>query len=114
MENIIDRTPSDVQYVENAPVFYFGVQANRVGTLPGKAEFQVVYAPREGRGWEYAHYRVFDKQNGIEVVEDRPLRPEEQAYFEAWVDRTKEDTGTMPAVKPRKPAVNDSINGTVG
>lgn len=103
MQNIIDRSPTDVQYVADAAVFYFGVLANKISTLPGKAEFQVVYAPREGRGWEYAHYRVFDKQNGISVLEDRPLNAAEQAHFEAWLERTKLDTGHMPAVGYKKP-----------
>lgn len=104
MKKLMDLSPSDVQYVADAAVFYFGVRADGIGELPGKAEFHVVYSPRDGRGWEYSCYRVFDKRNGITVVEDRPLEPDEQSYFEAWMERTKLETGHMPKVSPQKPA----------
>ncbi len=102
LTNLTNLSPSDVQYVADAAIFYFGVRADRIGELPGKAEFHVVYSPREGRGWEYAYYRVFDKRNGIAVLEDRPLEPDEQSYFEAWIERSKMETGHIPKVTRKK------------
>ncbi len=102
MKKLVDLAPNDVQYVADAAIFYFGVRADDIGKLPGKAEFQVVYSPREGRGWEYANYRVFDKRNGIAVLEDRPLEPDEQTYFEAWIERSKLETGHIPKITRKK------------
>ena len=80
----------------DATLFYFGTATVDINTLPGKANFEIVYSPRENSGWEFVSYQWFEQKNGMAVLERRDLEPDEITYFERLILLSKKKTGTQP------------------
>lgn len=93
MSTLVDSQPTDIAHHDGSVIFYFGVRASLINQLPGKSEFQVVYSPKDGYGWEHVVYRLFDERNGMTVVSRRSLEQDETTYFEDLLVRSKTDTG---------------------
>ena len=98
MTTLVDRQATDIAYHDSAVIFYFGVRAATINQLPGKTEFEVVYSPKDGYGWEHVVYRLFDQRNGMTVLSRRSLTSDETAYFERALIKLKTDTGNSPVV----------------
>lgn len=98
MTTLVDRQATDIAYHDGAVIFYFGVRAVAINQLPGKTEFEVVYSPKDGYGWEHVVYRLFDQRNGMTVLNRRSLTPDETTYFEHVLAKLKTDTGNSPIV----------------
>jgi hypothetical protein len=98
MTTLVDSQPTDIVHRDGSVIFYFGVRASSVNQLPGKTEFEVVYSPKDGNGWEAVVYRLFEQRNGMSVVSRRNLEPNEIAYFERLLTKLKTDTGSSPVI----------------
>src|SRR4051794_36178338 len=98
MNSLIDALPTAVQHHEGSTNFYYGVHPHKIQHLPAKAEFFVIYSPKNDDGWQFVKYRMFGNESGMAVIERRDLSPEEIAYFEHQAKLSKHDTGTTPAV----------------
>lgn len=98
MSSLLDIEPTDIKHTADFTLFYFGVREQQINSLAGNSEFKVIYSPTEHYGWEYVHYRMFQDQNGMAVLERRSLEPAEQAHFERLMATSKKDTGTTQAV----------------
>jgi hypothetical protein len=98
MYGLIDVPPTAIQHHDGSTNFYYGVQPHRIQYLPEQAEFSVVYSPKDGDGWQFVKYRMFENSSGMAVIERRNLTADEIAYFEEQRRLTKHDTGTAYAV----------------
>lgn len=98
MTMLVDRQPTDIVHRDGSVIFYYGVRASSINQLPGKTEFEVVYSPKEGYGWEAVVYRLFEQRNGMAVVSRRSLEPNEIAHFERLLVKMKTDTGSSPVI----------------
>lgn len=98
MSGLIDVPPTAVQHHDGSMNFYYGVQPHKIQYLPEKAEFSVVYSPKNGDDWQFVTYRMFENGSGMAVIERRDLEPDEVAYFEELSKNSKHDTGTTHAV----------------
>lgn len=98
MTGLTDVPPTAVQHHDGSTNFYYGVQPYRIQYLPEQAEFAVVYSPKDGDGWQYVKYRMFENESGMAVIERRDLEPSEIAYFETLRKNAKHDTGTTSIV----------------
>ncbi len=79
----IGTAPDGVQHRgSGSRMFYFGVKPYEVHLLPVGAEFSIVYTFR----WKVVVYRILTNESGqrnmFAVVRQRPLKPDEIAYFE--------------------------------
>ncbi len=98
MTTLIESQPTDIVQRDGSVIFYYGVRANSINQLPGKTEFEVVYSPKDGYGWEAVVYRLFEQRNGMTVVSRRNLEPGEISHFERLLVKLKTDTGSSPII----------------
>jgi len=98
MSGLLDALPTAVQHHEGSTNFYYGVHPHKIQYLPAQAEFNVVYSPKDGDGWQLVKYRMFGESGGMAVVIRRDLEAEEVAYFETMVKNSKHDTGTSAII----------------
>ena len=98
MTGLIDVSPTAVQHHEGSTNFYYGVQPHKIQYLPERAEFSVVYSPKNGDNWQFVKYRMFGNESGMAVIERRDLQANEIAYFEDLSKHSKHDTGTTHTV----------------
>ena len=96
MTSLINVEPTGIVQRADAFIFYYGVKPGLINQLKGKAEFTTVYSPTVEQGWEYVHYQIFEKQNGLVVLERRALNADEIAYFERLISRLKVDPDNHP------------------
>jgi len=98
MSGLIDALPTAIQHHEGSINFYYGTHPHKIQYLPARAEFTVVYSPKNSDNWQIVKYRVFGDGSGLSVIERRDLAPEEIEHFERQAKLSKHDTGTSPAV----------------
>ena len=98
MNGLIDAPPTVVQHHEGSINFYYGVHPNKIQYLPARAEFSVVYSPKDSDDWQFVTYKMFENESGMAVIARRDLEPDEVIYFETLVRQSKHDTGQMPPV----------------
>jgi len=97
MKRLIGTFPSAIRRMSDAILFYFGTSSADISLLPPKAKFEIVHSPIDTHGWEFVSYQWFEEKTGLFILERRMLEPDEVAYFEQLVAKSKLDTGTTRA-----------------